>query len=236
MTDKTRMTAQLALHWPAREDFSADSLIEGPSNSAALAALSRWQSWPKHVLALTGPEGAGKSHIAAIWARDTAAATLRASTLADRLTSLPQGHCLVVEDVDRGCDDDALFHVLNRAAKGEIPGLLLTARSTPVLWPARLPDLVSRLRALPHTPIAEPDDEVLTQLIEKQLRDRGAPIRPGVIEYLLPRMERSVSAVRVLVDRLDKLALVKKTPITRAVAREVLSEWGEGREAEGDIA
>lgn len=226
------MTPQLALNWPAREDFSAGSLIPGPSNAEARAALERWSDWPRNVMALTGPEGAGKSHLGAIWAARCGAAILPASTLKDSLPELETGRALLVEDVDRGVDEDALFHTLNRAAQGDIPALLLTARRPPVLWPATLPDLVSRLRALPHADLHEADDELLTRLIEKQLQDRGAPVRPGVIEYLLPRMERSVAAVRRLVDRMDKLALVKKTPINRAVAREVLETWPDSGEAE----
>ncbi|MAK64197.1 MAG: hypothetical protein CMF75_05545, partial [Maricaulis sp.] len=216
------MTPQLALDLPVREDFSAQSLILGPSNAEALAALGRWHDWPRHVMALIGPEGAGKSHLAAIWAANSQALILSAAQLHERLPEVPAGQCLVVEDLDQGVEDDALFHTLNRASEGDIPALLLTARKPPVLWPAQLPDLVSRLRALPHTDLHEADDELITRLIEKQLADRGVSIHPGVIDYLLPRMERSVADVRRLVARMDKLALAKKSPINRAVAREVL--------------
>lgn len=226
------MTPQLALDLPAREDFSAQSLILGPSNAEAVAALGRWPDWPRNVMALIGPEGAGKSHLGTVWVRGCNGVILQPGELAERLGELEPGRCVLIEDVDRGIDDDALFHTLNRAAEGDIRALLLTARKPPVLWPAELPDLVSRLRALPHAALQEADDELLTRLIEKQLLDRGAPIRPGVIEYLLPRMERSVAAVRRLVERMDKLALVKKTPITRAIAREVLETWQDSGDSE----
>jgi chromosomal replication initiation ATPase DnaA len=226
------MTPQLALDLPAREDFSASSLILGPSNAEALAALGRWPDWPRNVMALIGPEGAGKSHLATVWARRCDAEIVEAADLAERLAEIAPGRRVLVEDIDRALDDDALFHTLNRAAEGDIPALLLTARKPPVLWPAQLPDLVSRLRALPHADLHEADDELLTRLIEKQLQDRGAPIRPGVIDYLLPRMERSATAVRRIVERMDKLALVKKTPITRAIAREVLETWQDSGETE----
>jgi len=226
------MTPQLALDLPAREDFSASSLILGPSNAEALAALGRWPDWPRNVMALIGPEGAGKSHLATVWALRCDAEIVEAADLAERLADIAPGRRVLVEDIDRALDDDALFHTLNRAAEGDIPALLLTARKPPVLWPAQLPDLVSRLRALPHADLHEADDELLTRLIEKQLQDRGAPIRPGVIDYLLPRMERSATAVRRMVERMDKLALVKKTPITRAIAREVLETWQDSGETE----
>ena len=228
------MTPQLALDLPAREDFSAETLIAGPSNANALAALDNWQAWPRRALALTGPAGSGKSHMAAVWAQRTGAVILPGRDLGGALAGLASGTALVVEDVDRGVDEDALFHALNRAAEGTLSGLLLTARKRPALWPAALADLVSRLRALPHAELAEADDDLLTRLMEKQLQDRGAPIRPGVIGYLLPRMERSVQAVRALVDALDKTALARRTPITRAVAREVLETWNDGDAEEGE--
>ncbi|WP_417483653.1 hypothetical protein [Maricaulis salignorans] len=221
------MTGQLVLNLPVRVDFSAESFVEGRANADAVAALSRWRDWPRAVLALTGPSGAGKSHLAAIWAQRAGARTTDAASLAACLAVLPSGVSLLVEDVDDGIDDAALFHAINRAAEGDIPGLLITGRTPPVLWRASLPDLVSRLRALPHVELSEPDDELLTRLLLKQFQDRGAPLRPGVVEYMLPRMERSVSAVRSLVDRMDKLALARQTPVNRAVARAVLGDLPE---------
>ncbi|WP_417492342.1 HdaA/DnaA family protein [Maricaulis sp.] len=226
------MTGQLVLNLPVRVDFSADSFVEGRANAAAIAALSKWQDWPRAVMALVGPGGSGKSHLAAIWARQTGAGITDAAGLEACLATLLSGQCLLVEDVDGGVADDALFHAINRAAEGDIPALLLTGRTLPALWKASLPDLVSRLRALPHADLSEPDDELLTRLLQKQFRDRGAPLRPGVIEYLLPRMERSVSAIRILVDRMDKLALAKQTPVTRSIARAALDELPEDGDPE----
>ena len=221
------MTLQLALNLPVRVDFSAESFVIGGANAAAVAALERWRDWPGSVMALAGPTGAGKSHLAAIWAAEVHAHTTTASSLETCLSGLPSGRCLVVEDIDPELPETALFHALNRLAEGSIPALLLVARRPPVLWPATLPDLVSRLRALPHVELREPDDDLLTRLILKQIQDRGAPLRPGVLDYLLPRMDRSVSAVRILVDRMDKLALARQTPITRSVARAALDAMSE---------
>lgn len=216
------MIKQMALDLPVKVDYSAESFICGAANEEARTALAGWQQWPKNAFALIGPESAGKSHLGAIWAGQTGAVTVTPDRLGEALEGLRHGDCLLVEDADRESAGKAMFHAFNRAAGGGIGGLLLTARSNPAAWPCRVPDLKSRLRALPHVTLKQPDDDMLTRLIRKQLHDRRAPIQPGVIEYLLPRMERSVSATRRLVDLLDKLALVKRTAITRSVAREVL--------------
>lgn len=228
------MTQQLALDLPNRVDFSADSFIRGDANREATTALERWRDWPAGAFALVGPPGSGKSHLAAIWAQQSGARITSIDELEAALDQVEPGVALVVEDADRGGSDTALFHAFNRAAEGELPALLMTARVPPAQWGAGLPDLVSRLRALPQVALHEPDDALLTQLIRKQLNDRHAPIKPGVIEYLLPRMERSVAAARTLVDLLDKRALVKQSPITRVVAREVLAELNPDSPDPGD--
>lgn len=226
------MTGQMALNLPVRVDFSEQSFVEGRANADAVAALARWHDWPRATMALIGPAGAGKSHLGAIWAGQAGARITDPAGLEACLAALPSGQSLLIEDVDEGVPETALFHAINRAAEGDIPALLLTACKPTVLWPASLPDLVSRLRALPHVELHEPDDELLTRLLLKQFHDRGAPLRAGVIDYLLPRMERSVSAIRILVDRMDKLALARQTPITRAVARAALDELYEDGDRE----
>ena len=224
------MTEQLALSLPANADFSAASFVEGEANAEARAALARWRDWPHARLALTGPPGAGKSHLAAIWAQETGARILPAAEFADALAEHEDGRTLVVEDAHDGMDEAALFHALNRAAQGAIPALLITGCGSPAHWPSSLPDLGSRLRAMPSVALLEPDDDLLSQVMRKQFADRQAPVGEGVIAYLLPRMERSVSAARRLVEQLDRSALARRTPITRAVAREVLDRWSQ----EGD--
>lgn len=227
------MIEQLALNLPTRIDYSTESFVEGDANLAARQALARWRDWPRGLLALVGPAGSGKSHLATIWARETGARYIPSGELEETLPELVSGQTLVVEDIDRDLPQPALFHAINRVGEGDIPALLLTARKTPVLWQVSLPDLVSRVRAMPHVDLEEPDDALLTQVMMKQFQDRRAPVKDGVIDYLLPRMERSVAAARMLVEALDKRALVKKTPITRAVAREVLAATSEPDADEG---
>jgi chromosomal replication initiation ATPase DnaA len=122
--------------------------------------------------------------------------------------------------VDRGAPDEALFHLINLAARPG-GGLLLTARTPPLAWPARLPDLRSRLNALPVAEIAEPDDAVLEGLLRKFFRDRH--IRPGeeLYAYLLRRIERSALSAHEIVRRLDE-APDHLLPVSRVLARRIL--------------
>jgi chromosomal replication initiation ATPase DnaA len=127
----------------------------------------------------------------------------------------------LVEDVDQGIDEEALFHLINMAAH-QGGGLLLTARTPPAQWAASLPDLRSRLNAMPVALIEEPDDEVLEGVLKKFFRERSIRPPKEVYPYLLRRMQRSIPYARDIVERLDEAADAEQRPISRALARQVL--------------
>src|SRR5438067_9543213 len=108
---------QLALALPHAESFAREDFLPGPSNQAALALIERWPDWPDRIAALIGPEGSGKSHLAAIWAEAAGARVLSAHLLSvtDVPAALATG-ALVVEDLEAAdLDEQALFHLINLA-------------------------------------------------------------------------------------------------------------------------
>jgi len=214
---------QLALALPHAESFARDDFLTGTSNADALATIERWPDWADRVLALTGPEGAGKSHLAAIWAEKTGARRVSARALGetDLLGSLATG-ALVVEDASAELDERALFHLLN-LVREEDGYLLLTARSAPATWGVALPDLVSRLRALPVVTVSAPDDALLRAVMVKLFADRQLSVDENLIAYLATRIERSFAAAREAVAQLDREALRQKRGVTRALAAEMFA-------------
>jgi len=213
---------QLALALPHAESFARDDFLTGTSNADALATIERWPDWADRVLALTGPEGAGKSHLAAIWAEKAGARRVSARALGetDLLGSLATG-ALVVEDASAELDERALFHLLN-LVREEDGYLLLTARSAPATWGVALPDLVSRLRALPVVTVSAPDDALLRAVMVKLFADRQLSVDESLIAYLATRIERSFAAAREAVAQLDREALRQKRGVTRALAAALL--------------
>jgi chromosomal replication initiation ATPase DnaA len=170
---------------------------------------------------LTGPEGSGKSHLAAIWAHATGARLIAARALEE--ASVPAAlatGALVVEDLAAGSfEERALFHLLNLAREQEA-FVLLTARSAPATL--GIPDLTSRLKALPVVAMAPPDDRLLRAVLLKLFSDRQLPVDDGLIGYVATRIERSFAAARALVALLDAEAMRRKRPLTRALAAEIL--------------
>src|SRR5262245_5283512 len=135
---------QLAFALGHSENFAREDFLNGPSNAAALALIGNWPDWPAPAVVLVGPEGAGKSHLAAIWAAEAGARFLSARALAeaDLPAALATG-ALVVEDLaERAFDERALFHLIN-LAREEAAYLLLTARTPPGSWTVAVRDLAS---------------------------------------------------------------------------------------------
>jgi chromosomal replication initiation ATPase DnaA len=201
----------------AREDFLA-----GPSNAAAFRLIERWPDWPNRVIALVGPEGAGKSHLASIWAQVAGARTLSARLLreSDFAAAFATG-ALVVEDLRQSqFDEQAFFHLLN-LAREEQAYVLFTARQAPAQLAVNIRDLASRLRAIPTVALSAPDDALLNALIVKLAADRQLTIDQPLVNYLVNRIERSFSAARMAITRLDEEALRQHRPVTRALAAEL---------------
>jgi len=216
---------QLALALPHAESLTHDNFLEGPANAAGLALIDGWPEWPNRLMVLAGPEGSGKSHLAAIWteqagARSTAAHAL---TPANVPAALATG-ALVVEDLrSQDFDERALFHLLNLAREDQAY-VLITAREPPSTLPVELRDLRSRLRAMPVVSLLPPDDQLFRALIVKFCADRQLAIDEALVSYLTTRIERSYAAVRQAVELLDREALRLGRPVTRALAAELLGK------------
>ena len=215
---------QLVLDLPARPALGRADFFVSPSNELALAQVESWPGWPSGRLAVTGPAGAGKTHLAHVWAARSGARFLGDLAGLD-LAALPGDMALVVEDVDRLAGDRAaeetLFHLCNLLAAGG-GSLMVSGREPPARWPLALPDLASRLGVAAVARLEPPDDDLLAAVLVKQFADRQLAVEPGLIRYLVSRMDRSFAAAETLVADLDRAGLARQRPITARLAAEVL--------------
>jgi chromosomal replication initiation ATPase DnaA len=210
---------------PHAESLTRDNFLEGPGNEAGLALIDGWPDWPNRTMLLVGPEGSGKSHLAAIWAERSGARSTSAHTLtaAEVPAALATG-ALVVEDLKPGdFDERAMFHLLNLAREDQA-FVLMTARIPPSAFEVELRDLRSRLRAVPAVSLLPPDDLLFRSLIVKLCADRQLTVDEALVSYLTNRIERSYAAARRAVEQLDTEALRLGRPVTRALAAEVLRQ------------
>jgi chromosomal replication initiation ATPase DnaA len=219
---------QLLLALQHAESFAREDFLEGPSNAAALALVNSWPDWPNRIMALTGPEGAGKSHLASIWAEVSGARRMAAKHLTemDVPAALATG-ALVLEDLELGgFDERALFHLIN-LTREEQAFVLITGREPPANFRVALRDLGSRLRTIPSVLLQPPSDALLRLLMVKLAADRQIALDQAVVNYIANRIERSFAAVRTAVARLDEESLRQHRPVTRALAAELFREPSE---------
>lgn len=216
-------TAQLPLDLDFRPALGGEDFLVAPNNEAAVAWIDRWPDWPGPALAIHGPAGCGKTHLAHVWQAMSGAVLLRAERVAEASPPEMLGgrKACVVEGADDGVDEEALFHLYNWI--GEQRGhMLLTGRSAPARWPVALPDLRSRLSSVPAVAVGEPDDALFMAVLVKLFSDRQLQVGEEVIRYMTTRMERSFDAARRAVKSIDSAALAARRGITVPLVRETL--------------
>lgn len=201
--------------------FDESEFLVGDSNADARAWIDRWPDWDGRGLAIWGPEGSGKTHLADIWRQRSGARLVNAADIGPDFFDSWQGGNLVLDDRIDGVGESGLLHVIN-LVREEGGYLLITDTAPPARWQISLPDLRSRLAALPAVAIGRPEDDLIAAVLAKQFRDRQIKVSDGVISYLVLRMERSFGAIGTIVATLDLLSLVEKRPITVPSARRAL--------------
>jgi chromosomal replication initiation ATPase DnaA len=213
---------QLLLDLASDDRMGRDDFLPGATNAAALSAVDGWQRWPSGRMLICGPAGSGRTHLAALWAGEARARRLSGHTL-KRPDWAP---AYAVDDADGvagGPDrEEALFHLLNRA-EADGAALLMTAQDTPGTWGLALPDLESRLLACPVARLDRPDDALLRMTLVKLCDERQLAIDEATLEFLLARMDRSLSFARRVVAALDHAALRLRKRVTRTMAADILA-------------
>lgn len=191
---------QIALPLDELRADQADSLIVTDSNAAIFTALGASEGWPGHCAILTGPARSGKSLMARYFAGQTGGQ--------------------VIEDAE-SAGAELLFNAWNRAQESKLP-LLLVSRWAPGEWNVELPDLRSRLAAATLLIVDAPDDELVEQLLQKHLADRGAAIGFDALAYVTKRIERSHAAIEQFARNANALALAENAPVNLALVKRVL--------------
>ena len=209
---------QQALDLPVEPRYGRADFLVSDSNRAAFDWIERWPDWPVRALVLYGPSRSGKTHLAHLW-RARADATLIAGEALTKPEEL--SGAVAVDNAERTAERP-LLHLYN-LCREQARGLLLTMAAPPATHPIALADLGSRLRALPVVGIAPPDDGLLAAVLLKHFADRQIHVSPGVVAYLVPRIERSFAAAASVAGALDRRALAAGRPVTVKLARAVLA-------------
>lgn len=206
----------------------AGAFVRSASNAYAVDALAAWPDRAGQVMAVCGPAGCGKSHLAAVWAERVGAIPLTGAEAASADPLELEGRPVLL-DIAQDAEDETLFHLINLAHQ-DGGALLMVSRPSPRRWKIAVPDLRSRLDAVRVVAMEAPDDAVLSAILAARFAERSITPGEGVIDYLVRRIDRSAAAAAAVVERLD----AEHRPVTRFLARQVLGTADETLDAAAD--
>ncbi|KEG19633.1 DnaA regulatory inactivator HdaA [Bartonella bacilliformis] len=220
--------AQLPLDLPYESVFCFDNLVVTDSNRMAFQLIDYWPNWILPIAVLVGKEGSGKTHFSSVWAQKANALTIHREDIDQVISLASSGRSLLIEDIDASqISETGLFHLINSIQQANLDvrqtHLLITARAVPSTWNLKLNDLKSRLNSVMLVEINQPDDALLTAVAFKLFSDRQISVHSDIIHYLVTRCERSLFALQRVVDSVDRLALQRKSKITRTVIGEAIN-------------
>jgi chromosomal replication initiation ATPase DnaA len=192
---------QIALPLDELRPGKAASLIITESNAAPAAALSDAANWPSRCAILYGPTRSGKSLMARYF--------------------VSQVNGVTIDNAD-SVGEVTLFNAWNRAQETARP-LLLISQFAPADWQIGLLDLRSRLASALLIQIPLPDDELLGQLIQKHLADRGTAIGIEALNYVARRINRSYADIENFARDANALALAENAPVSLGLVKRILA-------------
>jgi chromosomal replication initiation ATPase DnaA len=222
----TTTPEQLVFELPHRAAMGLEDFLVSESNAAAVNLVDRWPDWPIGAAVVAGAKGSGKTHLANVWTARSGAKPFEASEISREMVPvIAAATSVLIENVQNVSDEAALFHLLNLVREQRLQ-VLLTTDTVPGDLPISLPDLRSRLKALPLAVIDPPDDALLRAVLVKLFADRQLSVEPHLVDYVLVRMERSMLAAERFVAAADRRALALQRRVTRAIAAATLDSLG----------
>lgn len=214
-------------------DRSPDKLVVTAANRDAAKLITDWRVWPGGALALSGPAGSGKTHLALAWAVEAGARQVSALAAAEDGAAIfaESGGRLLIDDADGERDEGMLWRVLD-LARSQGGAILLVGAALPAAWPVTIPDLRSRLASLPVAKLEEPDEALMDVVLRRICREQFIQLSDDAARYLARRLPRTFAAAHQMVAALDANLVKGAKPVALKAARAALEkaqgQWGAG--------
>jgi chromosomal replication initiation ATPase DnaA len=218
--------SQLSFDFPFQDNYLTDDFLTASANLAAFNFVTDFDihnpDLPK-IFAVCGAEASGKTHLAHIWQRKTAANFFDAKKLENLnlINHIKPSRAYIIEDIDKISNQAILLHIFNIAAsKGAY--LMITSGIELGQIKYQFADLASRLKNIFCLQIKNPDDELIKILLMKNFSALQLAVKEPVINYLAGKIERSFMAIEQVTKLLKFYCFEEKREITIPLANKVL--------------
>ena len=227
------MNEQLIFKLSRRQAYNREDFFVSKTNSLAVKILENWKNFSSSGLVIVGPSACGKTHLAAVWSKETSAKSYDISTFFGiDLNHLIDEKFIVLEDIEklqlipkdkRLIIEENILHIFNSLSANNGKILFISCKF-PRFWEIGLRDLLSRIMTLTTIELNMPDDNLLAAVMAKQFQDRQINVDDEVLTYAISRMERSFLFAKTLVEELDVESLKLKKPIKKHMVNEIIEK------------
>lgn len=208
------------------------SFVPGANAEAVAAAQALAAGEGANLLYLHGIEGAGKSHLLqAMCAASGQAAYLPLAELRalgpEALIGQEARQLVAIDDPEAVLGDaewERQLFTLYNACQAAGARLVVAAGVPAVDLPLRLPDLRSRLSAMPHYALRPLDEAQQREALRLRAAMRGLTLPEETLQYLQRRFARDMASLHALLEKLDLASLEAQRPLTVPFIRSVLGE------------
>jgi len=220
---------QIPLSVQLRSSASFDTYYAGP-NQAAVTAL---RETSRGGLFLYGAAGSGKTHLLQAAVREAApgvrAGYLPLRELVQRGAEAVDGYAgypmLCIDDLDAIADDTPWNHTLIRLLdrlRTEGARWCVSAAAAPERLGGLLPDLRTRLSALPLFALRALGDDDRHQWLQRSAQQRGLELPDDAARWLLNHLPRDTGNLLAAIEELDRASLRDKRRLTLAFVQRTL--------------